>query len=119
MTPAFEQFARSKGWPTWRKPDGKTYIDTRVQFAAEAWQAREVPAGWVSVTDRLPASYADSWLHLSTGAVVAGSYFASLGSWDWESEDDADNEASVLHWQPLTPPAAPQQPTGEPNEVPA
>jgi hypothetical protein len=39
MTPAFEQFARSKGWPTWRKPDGKTYIDTHVQFAAEAWQA--------------------------------------------------------------------------------
>lgn len=49
MTPAFEQFARSKGWPTWRKPDGKTYIDTRVQFAAEAWQAREVPAGFVVV----------------------------------------------------------------------
>jgi hypothetical protein len=39
MTPAFEQFARSKGWPTWRKPDGLTYIDTRVQFASEAWQA--------------------------------------------------------------------------------
>ena len=49
MTPAFEQFARSKGWPTWRKPDGKTYIDTRVQFASEAWQAREVAAGFVVV----------------------------------------------------------------------
>lgn len=47
MTPAFEQFARSKGWPTWRKPDGKTYIDTRVQFAWTVWEylgENDVPA---------------------------------------------------------------------------
>jgi hypothetical protein len=41
MTPAFEQFARSKGWPTWRKPDRETFIDTRVQFAWTVWEYLE------------------------------------------------------------------------------
>jgi hypothetical protein len=87
MTPAFEQFARSKGWPTWRKPDGETYIDTRVQFASEAWQAREVPAGFVVVpeepteamvraTHSLDLSYMpDQW-----GADRAGVYRAMLAA---------------------------------------
>jgi hypothetical protein len=76
---------------------------------SEAGAAGAVPAGWVGVSEALPPAYADCWLHLSTGSVVQGSYFAPLGSWDWEGETDADNEATVLHWQRFSAPPAPRR----------
>lgn len=51
MTPAFEQFARSKGWSLLHKGETGEYRALNTQAGWLAWQAREVPAGFVVVPE--------------------------------------------------------------------
>lgn len=66
MTPAFEQFARSKGWSLLHKGETGEYRALNTQAGWLAWQAREVPAGFVVVpVEATPGMNRAGWDNLS------------------------------------------------------
>jgi hypothetical protein len=105
MTPAFEQFARSKGWSLLHKGETGEYRALNTQAGWLAWQAREVPQ-WLPIEsapkDHMPR------LFLSSGAVVQAfrdvtDAYCVTHEFGWRQMN-----GKPTHWMPL--PAAPQQP---------
>jgi hypothetical protein len=99
MTPAFEQFARSKGWSLLHKGETGEYRALNTQAGWLAWQAREVPAGFVVV----PVEPADDMLIRGGEAFFDAARVARNG----DTLADQDNAGSIYRAMLA---AAPQQP---------
>lgn len=60
--------------------------------------------GWISVAERLPATYATVLLTIDGKHITTGEYIRSLSCFSWNTHDDETDDSRVTHWMPLPPP---------------
>lgn len=60
--------------------------------------------GWISVAERLPATYATVLLTIDGKHITTGEYIRSLSCFSWDTHDDETDDSRVTHWMPLPPP---------------